>query len=460
MKTSIRLWAICLLVLGTMLGACTPQVTTIEVEATRIVEVEATRIVEVEVEKTVIAPDPNVVLTFWHRWTGAPAERIAELIREFEALNPNITVEQNSLGDQEYKDTIRTVIASPNAPDVFFSYGGTWLKFPVDAGLVANLDDYFSSYDWSSRFVPSAIASASYDGIHYAVPFEIGTTHMLYNKALFEKLGLSISQKPTWSEFLSISETLKKNAISPIAFGNVGKWPSQWWFDYPINRMKGRDFYIDLIEGRVKYTDPGVIEVLTKVKEDIADKGYFMPDFNALDWFDADAAFAEGKAGMYLNLAGGVPYIYPKMPKGQEFEMGWFMFPAMAEGISTYNDNYVESYFAISEASKHKQEASLLIDYLTQKENANRWNDIAMTTIIGANEGLSPLFIEFQAQMAETDGYTHYDLVAHPELSSAFLTAWQEILAGTLTPQAGMDRVEKVAETLPFRGLHPSTGDK
>ncbi len=449
-----------LIVTNLLAVACAPQ--TVEVE----VEKEVTRVVEVkkEVEKEVVriveAVNQNVTLTFWHRWTEKPSERMTELMAEFEKLHPNITIEQNSLGDQEYKDTIRTVMASPNAPDLFFSYGGTWLKFLVDAGLVANLDDYYEQYDWQSRFVTSAIDSSMYDGKHYALPFEIGTTHMLYNKGVFDKIGLTISPEPTWSEFLEVAAKLKENDIAPIAFGNVNKWPSQWWFDYPLNRMQGREFYIDLVEGRAKYNDEKVIETLNTIKRDLVDRGYFMPDFNALDWFDADAVFASGQAGMYLNLAGGVPYIYPKAPDGQELEIGWFIFPRMNEAVPIYNDNYVESYFAISEASEHKTEAAMFLDFVTAPENANRWNEIAMTAVIGADEGLSPLFKEFQAAMAKYPGYTHYVLVTHPELSSAFLTAWQEILAGTLSVENGMERVEKMAADLPFRGEHPAVGQE
>jgi multiple sugar transport system substrate-binding protein/raffinose/stachyose/melibiose transport system substrate-binding protein len=403
--------------------------------------------------------DEPVTLQFWHRWTGAPAELITELIADFEAANPDVRVEQNALGDEEYKNTIRTVMASGSAPDVFFSYGGTWLSFFVDAGLVAPLDEYYAEYGWDDRFVQAGLDGATYADTAYSVPFEMGTTHFLYNKGVFEDQGLTISKEPTWEEFLDVAESLKEAGLIPIAFGNKFRWPSQWYFDYPINRMYGRDVYIDLIEGRIPYDDPRIVAAMDLIKTDLAENGYFNEDLNALDWFEADALFAQDRAGMYLNLAGGIPYMYEKVPEGDTLEVGWFVFPTIDPDVPTYIDSYVESYLAVSSNSEHPDAAARFLDFLTSSENATRWNQVAMTAVEGANEGLSPLLQELQAAMGEYPGYTHYDIVAHPEIASRLLTGFQEVLAGTKEVEDALAEVEATAATVDVRGTHPNVSD-
>src|ERR1700754_3688555 len=69
-----------------------------------------------------------------------------------------------------YKAALQTAIGSPNAPDVFYNWGGGNLKGYVDAGQVADLTAALDAKpDVKDAFLPSVMQVGTIDGKMYGI---------------------------------------------------------------------------------------------------------------------------------------------------------------------------------------------------------------------------------------------------------------------------------------------------
>ena len=65
------------------------------------------------------AADGQVTIDFFHRWPNEPKNSyFADLVERFEEENPDITVNVESVLNDAYKDKVKVVAGSANAPDL------------------------------------------------------------------------------------------------------------------------------------------------------------------------------------------------------------------------------------------------------------------------------------------------------------------------------------------------------
>ena len=138
-------------------------------------------------EPTALPQAQEVTFSLWSRYFWEPVGPVFEgFVSKFQENNPNITLENNVMGDSDYQSTIRVAMASDDPPDLFYAYGGNWLKFFVEEGLVADVTPYWEQYGWKDRLNDRALHGVRYGDKYYAVPTEITTAGIYYNKRIFE----------------------------------------------------------------------------------------------------------------------------------------------------------------------------------------------------------------------------------------------------------------------------------
>ena len=75
-----------------------------------------------------IGADEQVNFSLWYRYFWDPVKTTFEGFGDqFMTKYPNITLEKNLFGDEDYKSTIKVAMASDDPPDLFYGYGGNWL---------------------------------------------------------------------------------------------------------------------------------------------------------------------------------------------------------------------------------------------------------------------------------------------------------------------------------------------
>ena len=103
------------------------------------------------------------------------------------------------------------------------------------------------------------------DGKQWGIPTTYSVLGYFYRKDIFEKLGIAVPK--TWEEFVAAAKKLKENDIIPFTIGTKDVWTPAGWFDILNMRINGYDFHMQLMDGKVPYTDERVKEVFAKWKE-------------------------------------------------------------------------------------------------------------------------------------------------------------------------------------------------
>lgn len=168
-----------------------------------------------------------------------------------------------------YINQMRAALPTKNTPDLFI----WWSTYRVH-DLVANdlVDDLTHLWDKHKNEYNQDIRNAyTINGKVYGFPYSIEYWAVWYNKTIFKRLGL---QEPeTWDEFISVCNLLKESGIPPVLNSLQHPWYSFVWFEEVIIGQDP-DLYIDLCEGRARYTDPRVKKAM-KVWADMIKKGFF-----------------------------------------------------------------------------------------------------------------------------------------------------------------------------------------
>ena len=167
-------------------------------------------------------------LTLWTIWNTEPRQgALAEIVKAFQAANPDITVTVSAQEPDAYKTGIRVALGGSQPPDIFFVWSGekmlhNFVRGGNVADLTADLDA--DSRRWRSQLIPSSLASYTYDGKTYGVPYLLQCTFLFYNKQLFAEKGWRVPA--TWEDLVKLCGKIKPSGLTPLALGNLQKWPA------------------------------------------------------------------------------------------------------------------------------------------------------------------------------------------------------------------------------------------
>lgn len=142
--------------------------------------------------------DGPVTITWWdtsNATNEAPAYKT--LVGQFEAANKDIKVKYVNVPFSEAQNKFDTAAGSKGAPDVLRSEVG-WTPAFAKKGFFLPLDGTEALAD-KDKFQSSLITQAQYEGKTYGVPLVTDTLALVYNKAIFQKAGITEAPK-TWDE--------------------------------------------------------------------------------------------------------------------------------------------------------------------------------------------------------------------------------------------------------------------
>jgi len=362
----------------------------------------------------------------------APRETWTNIINEFEAANPDIDVQLNEYDHEGYKSAIRNwLVTSP--PDVVYWFAGNRMKFFVDRGLFEPVSDVWEENGLNETY-RSTRASMTVDGEQYGLPVTYYQWGVYYNADMFEELGLSEPQ--TWEEFIEVCETLKQNGYTPITIGTKFLWTAAGWFDYLNLRTNGLDFHIDLMDGKIPYTDQRVRNTFANWRQ-LIDGDYFLENHASYSWQEAQAPLLNGEAGMYLMGN----FLTPSFPEGSNY--GFFQFPQIDPNVGMFEDAPTDTIHIPSRA-KNKEEAKRFLAYVAQPDVQTRLNLglNQLPTNSEAEAGDNHFLQEGLEMLSEADGTAQfYDRDTDPAMASEGMKGFQEFM---IVP----DRLDDILENL------------
>ncbi|MBN1837134.1 MAG: extracellular solute-binding protein [Spirochaetales bacterium] len=186
---------------------------------------------------------------------------------------------------------VRAALPTKQAPDLFSWWSTYRMKDLIDQGLVAETTDLWDKH--KAEYSQGLRDAFTFGGKVYGFAYVVEYWGVWYNKEVFAKYNLSVPT--TWAQFLEVCDTLKKNGVTPMQQTVQARWPTFITFEELVGR-EDPDLYVDLCEGRAKYSDPRVKKAFA-VWADLIAKGYFTDPSTDL-FSDAPRLFNQGQLAM------------------------------------------------------------------------------------------------------------------------------------------------------------------
>ncbi|HEV7256030.1 MAG TPA: extracellular solute-binding protein [Mesorhizobium sp.] len=371
----------------------------------------------------------------------APKKAMEELIADFEAKHPDITVKWNNFDHEGYKSAIRNFLTA-DAPDVAAWYAGNRMAPFVQAGLFEPVDDVWAANNLDEQ-LKSAASAMTIDGKKWGVPYTYYQWGIYYRKDIFEQQG--ITPPKTWAELIAASEKLKAAGITPFAIGTKALWPTGGWFDYLNLRVNGYEFHMDLTAGKVPYTDPRVKAVFEKWGE-LVRPGYFLENHAAIDWQDAIPQLVQGNAAMYLM--GNFAVATMKDGGLKEEQIGFLQFPEITPGVPMSEDAPTDT-FHIPSGAKNKEDAKTFLAYLASPEAQTKMNTTLGQLPVNnqAEKPNDPFLAQGFEMLSGAAGLAQfYDRDAPAEMAKAGMEGFQEFMVKPDNLDRILERLENVRQ--------------
>ncbi len=283
---------------------------------------------------------------------------VDQLISDFEASHPGITVEQNNTPDA--LTVLQTRLAKGDVPDVI-GVNVSNLYDVVQAGILKDLSGTEAAEAVTDHGALDYVATAGQTDEQLALPWATNAQVVLYNKDVYADLGLSVPT--TWDEFLANAQAVQDAGQNPFYF----TWKDSWTAKLVLNSIAGNlqpaDFLDQLQDGTATFAD-------SDAYQETADKLIQLKAFAQDDPFgkgydDGNAAFADGQAAMYVQGIWAIPEITAVNP---DVSIGAFVMPVTDDADDTKILSGPDSVIGIAQDSEHADAAQEFVDYLFSKE--------------------------------------------------------------------------------------------
>jgi multiple sugar transport system substrate-binding protein len=329
------------------------------------------------------------------------------------------TVTVNNMDHEAHKTAIRNyLVASP--PDICFWFSGSRMRQFVEKGLFDDISDLVAKEKYAD-VLGATLGSVTIDGKQYGLPTGGILWGLFYRQDTFDQFGLTVPK--TFDDFHTLAAQSKKAGIIPMSMGTKDQWPCGGWFDHMNLRINGLQHHMDLMAGKVKYTDGSLKEVFD-MWEGLIKADFFTPNGTSYAWDPAAAALVQKKAAM-MDLGNFIKYAFPAEDLKQ---VRFAPFPTIKAGMEQYEDFSVDSIHLPS-GSKNKQLARDFLAYFYQPENLSAY--LAPEGNVPARSdckiGDDPILEMAVAELKKVKGTSqYYDRDCDPDLAQAGLKGFQE----------------------------------
>ncbi len=279
----------------------------------------------------------KVTLTFLTNNDESNIKAAENVVKDFNAKNPNITVKVESRpGGTEGDNLIKTRLSTGDMSEVFEYNSGSLFQAIAPEKNLTPLDDQ----PWAGQLSDNFKSTVTAGGKVYGGPWGTFTTGaVLYNRAVYAKLNLQVPK--TWAEFMANSAKIKAAGIDPVIQTFKDTWTSQLFVlgDFHNVSAAEPDFADRYTKGQAKYaTDPAAIKGFQRQQE-VHDAGYLNKDFASTKLQDGLKKLANGQGAQYPMLSSVVSNVVATYPDKVK-DIGLFPIPgddAATNGLTVWS---------------------------------------------------------------------------------------------------------------------------
>jgi multiple sugar transport system substrate-binding protein len=331
---------------------------------------------------------------------AVPKSGIQAMVDGFQTASGD-TVKVNVMPRDQLVNNISTYLQS-SPEDVITWFAGYRMRFYADKGLMKPVDDVWEAI--GKNFGPGVTAgSTGNDGKKYLVPNYNYPWVVFYRKSVWQQHGYQVPG--TWDALVALCAQMKKDGLSPIAFGDKDGWPAMGTFDYINLRTNGYQFHIDLCAHKESWTSPKVTAVFDNWKQ-------LLPyqDTGALGatWQQAAHNMANKKSGMYLL---GTFLLQEITDKTIVDDLDFFPFPAIAAEGTGAVEAPIDGFVLSTKGAQNKA-ATKFLEYLgtgaAQDLYASKDPSNLQTASDANTSSLSPLLKKASQLIAQSQNVSQF----------------------------------------------------
>lgn len=312
-----------------------------------------------------------VEIEYWQYVFDTRVQAMDQLIANFEAANPDITVKHVTFPYADYQTRVVAAKVAGQGPDVVQLFYG-WLDNFVAGQLIQPLNpEVFPHEEIESEFFPIVTAMKRGED-YYGLPTAVRSLALFYNKALFEEAGLDPDNPPqTLDELLAAAEaTVKRDGAGNITSVGIAMGMAaqdhHWWREGLIRQFGGQPYSDD---GRtVTYNDEAGLAATTW-QADL----YRTHNVTQIAFMDEpQAAFRAGMAAMSIDGT----FRLGAFNSIETFEWGVTELPANDEGMRSNYASYFANAIGAGATGEELEAAEKFLAYVSSPEAMEIWLEV------------------------------------------------------------------------------------
>jgi len=386
------------------------------------------------------AGEQKVTLSLFTQAPGAYPEIFPEIIRNYEAKHPGVRVDMRVVGYGEYQSSLATMIAAGEAPDVFLENQGGDLWGVAQAGEVMDLTPYLDAEGGKWRrqmydYIPDLL---SWNGRVYAIAASLNNLQIIVNKGMLEQYGLALPERT--DELIRMAEFGKGKGVSPIAFATADLWGAVDLFMVFVHQQGGGETVRKADAGEAKWSGNRVFVNAMKEIKRLTDAGVFLEGASAMNYHeDAIPVWMQGNTAM---LWPGGNFMIQDIPADIDADAIWW--PAMPGGKRVLTGGTALVWCASSKTDHPDLAVGLLRELTTQETFELMFrNGIAPAGDLDKEVASAyPLADKVNSQQ----GNALDRFIYTPETYREIAIAVQALMAGDVTPEGAIDRVQAASD--------------
>ena len=307
------------------------------------------------------------------KWLTHRTDRVldgtfANYVVEFNKVYPNITVEFDGITDYAQESLTRLTGSHD---------WGTMLGIPqVEASEYSEYFTPLGDLETLSGLYNYADAKA-YEGVVYGMPSTGNANGVLYNKAVFEKAGITELPK-TPDEFIAALKAIKENTDAiPLYTNYAAGWTMGAWDAYlggslgDANFMNNgilteKDPFSNKIEGAGPYA-------VYKILYDAVANGLIEEDYTTTDWEGCKVMINNGEIGCMVLGSWAFSQMRDAGPNGAD--IGYMSFPITVDGKQFASAGADYCYAINTKADLNNQIAAMVFVKWMTHESGFAYNE-------------------------------------------------------------------------------------
>lgn len=387
----------------------------------------------------------KVNLVLWQNLgNGTQAQMVPVLIKAFEKTHPNITITNVQQPRANYFALLQAAAVSKSGPDLVNMWTGLFTM------------QYKSYLEPLSKYVPKSDL-ANVNGLQwsnvgfsktsnpYVIPLQQQFYIGFYNKALFQKVGIS-SAPQDWTQLFADCKLLKAAGTTCIEEGTQnlsGEFYPWYNLSYLMAGILTPQQWEGLYNGTIKWTNPKIVAQLNEWHKLYAD-GYV--NSNALTATNVQSNFLNGSAAMIIKGNWDTSQFYSTLGKN----VGVFAPPYSNKPMHSVVE-FAGNGLAITSYSSHKQAAAQFLQFLTTPQAGKIVAQSGLIPDVNGVPATNPLASQM-ISMVTKQGYTVYpmlDNVTAPGVVTAGSSVMPDMLVGGVSAQNAASSLDQAWTQLP-----------